>query len=101
MKKVICYNVEELLKILPNHQFRKVQRVADGDEYYSDKSCYYFALPEVEAIHMWMGLFSNTMHIKLIDQTTVDAHSNNVNTHDKTLLRIGKTKYLSPDLILF
>ena len=41
------------------------------------------------------------MHIKLLDQTTVDAHSSNVNTHDTSLIRIKKNRYVSPDLILF
>lgn len=99
MKKIICYSIEKLLGILPNHQFRRVNYVKEGDEYYSKGERLLFAPPNVCSVHVWLGLFGDSMTISLTNGEEIELHSHNVNVDDKTLLRVGKTQYLSPDLI--
>lgn len=99
MKNKICYNVTKLMKLLPHHQFRRVNYVEEGDECYCKGERLLFVSPDVFSVHIWLGLFGDSMTISLTNGEEIELHSHNVNVNDTTLLRIGKTQYLSPDLI--
>ena len=99
MKNKICYNITKLMKLLPNHEFRRVNFVQEGEEYYDKGDHLSFVSPDVSSVHVWFGLFGDSMTVSLTNGEDIKLHSNNVNTHDKTLLRIGKTHYLSPELV--
>lgn len=97
MKVKICYNASKLEEILHGYELRRLPCSECSEDWDDKTSKYYFCLPKVVSIHISMG-FWDTMYISMSDGSEIKAMSENVNTDDKTLLRINSNTFVSPEL---
>lgn len=99
MKKKICFNVDKLSKLLPNYTLRNFKVNVCDEEYDYEENQYYFCLPNVDSIEIIHSIFGRTMYIILNDGTKITAKSENINTHDLSIIRINNNNFVSPKLI--
>lgn len=100
MKRKICYNANELTKLLPNYELRKFNVRICGEDDDGIDSQWYLCLPIVKDISMNEGLFWTSMHIVLKDETEIKAESDNVHSVDgnTNITRINNNNFVSPKL---
>lgn len=101
MKTKLCINVNKLLPRMHGYTLRRIDTTWDDEDYCRKYSNYYIAKDEViNNVFICAGTFSKTMILSLSNGKKVELWGNNINTHDKTLLRINETEYLSPELLV-
>lgn len=102
MKTKICYNLDELQKLITGHTLRRIDFKEESEDWGKDGSRYHFALPEIERIKVYDSVFSTHMHIILKNGDDVSAYSENLGSinGNTDLVRINKNKYISPALIV-
>ena len=100
MKTKYCINSIKLLPLLEGYALRKIDTIKEGEEYFSSKEEYYFATDDVCKVRIDSSTFSKTMTLFLVNGQTVKLWAKNINSNDASLLRINKTTYISPELIV-
>ena len=100
MKTKLCININKLMPYMKDYALRRIDTTWDDEDYCRKYSNYYIAKNNVESVFICAGTFSKTMILSLSDNKKVELWGSNINTHDKTLLRIDETEYLSPELLV-
>ena len=103
MIKYKCYKVKELLELLGN-DFRIINEKVEenwcdwccgGNDVEKTNKFYLTKRNDIKEIVEWHGLWLDIV-VKLLDETSLKLHSSNINSDDKTLLRINTNNFLSP-----
>lgn len=98
-----CYKANELIKLLGNN-FRIVdEKVQDnfsdwctGDVDTENVNKFYITnRDDIKKIVEWHGLWTEIV-VELTDNTEVNLHSSNINSQDKSLIRIIENDFFSP-----
>jgi hypothetical protein len=101
MKTKRCININKILPYMNGYTLRRINTTWDDEDYCKSYSNYYIAKDEVvNNVFICAGTFSRTMILSLSNGKKVELWGNNINVHDKTLLRINETEYLSPELLV-
>ena len=98
-----CYKADELIKLLGNNFHIIDEKVQDnfsdwctGDVDTENVNKFYITNRyDIKEIIEWHGLWT-VMVIKLIDNTEIKLHSSNINSQDKSLIRIVENELFSP-----
>ena len=98
MKEKICYEVDKLNQLLPDYELRRFAVEIETEDGDFTKNQYYLCRPEVKAIRMYKGVFWETVYIELEDGTKIKAESDNVNSKDRSIIRINSNNFISPKL---
>ena len=103
MVRYKCYKANELINLLGNDFHIIDEKVQDsfsdwvaGDintEYVN--KFYITNMNDIKEIVEWHGLWSELV-VKLIDETELKLHSNDINSQDKSFLRIIENNFISP-----
>lgn len=99
MKTKICYDVEKIVKALKTngYDFVKLPVIKESEDWGKRSECYYFAKPEVSAIEYYYSLWTSAK-IKMKDGSDKEALGSNVNSDDKSVIRIKDNDFVSPEL---
>ena len=99
MKIKICYDVEKIAKALKanGYNFVKLPVIKEEEDWGKKAECYYFAKPEVSSIEYYYSLWTSAK-IKMKDGSDKEAFSSNINSDDKSLVRIKDNDFVSPEL---
>lgn len=101
MKTKRCININKILPNMEGYALRRIDTTWDDEDYCQSYSKYYIAKDDVvNNVFICAGTFSRTMILSLSNGKKVELWGSNINTHDKTLLRIDETEYLSPELLV-
>ena len=99
MKITICYDVEKIKKELNinGYDFVKLPVTEECDGSNKKTECYFFAKPEVSSIEYYYSIWTSAK-IKMKDGKHKEALSFNVNSNDKSIIRIDDNNFISPKL---
>lgn len=100
MNTICCYDINRLMKLFPNYEFRRIETTEETEEDSRTSSSYYIVKPEVKSVTKWFGCLWDSMTLLLQEGTKIDLKSDNVNSKDTTILRIDHNPYISPELTL-
>lgn len=100
MKKKICYKIENLLYLLNGFSVKTINTLTDDEESaYASMDKYFVSRDDIVAIINYYGLWDSKV-LKFTDGTKISMKSNNVNSYDKTIIRINNNNIISPKLII-
>lgn len=97
MKTRICYNINYLLKMLPNYELSLIDIISETEDTISMGKRYFFTLEEVSSVHYYHSLgTSATIHMK--NGQIHSALGDNVFTKDESVLALNNNELISPSL---
>ena len=98
MNQKVCYKISGLLKLLPDFYIKKTRLILSDEDGAEGKFGYFMTnRVDVTSVEKYYSLWISQT-VTFADGTSMNFKSNNVNSHDKTLLRINKNAVISPVL---
>lgn len=98
MREKICYNYEKLLNLIHGAEIKTISTLKeDEDSAYASMDKYIVFDTNIVSVICYYGLWTSKV-IKFADGSKISMKSNNVNSDDKTIIRINNNKLISPKL---
>ena len=101
MNTRIGYNIKVLVdKLFPCHVLKQIQTEHDSEEHYREERAWYITYPEYNRVRFYHSCFSDSQTIYSDEGEEIYARSSNVNSYDKSIVRINQIKGISPQLTM-
>lgn len=98
MKTCICYDINDLLKLLPGYSLKEIKSTHESEDETSKSIDMYFSCrDDIVSITHYYGIWSS-VEVKYADGKSVHLHTNNVTSKSEELLYISTYKDISPRL---
>lgn len=100
MVQKICYRIDALLKLLPGFNLEKIKLILSDEDFMDSKQAFFITnRSDISFVEKYYSLWTSQT-VSFNDGTKLNFKSNNVNSHDESILRINKNHIISPVLIV-